>query len=377
MTDMKKALIYIIGVATALVGCSEEITYQLPDNVTDEVQFTVGNVLSGEAAASRAESHTGPHTIQYDPDKHPDKLGVFAYYNNKVNAVKLESDPIVVNSIYTWKSDLYWPEVSDQTSIDFIGYMYDTNLPGDAAITKEDGNYKLSFTASLKKPVLFDVTGDYSVDKAPLVCCNPINVKTKVAQVNFNMDRTLAGYSVWFQLGEKMDNVRDFIVKEVGIYGSAYQSGKVNVVYKSDKTKEITWDLTGSSTQNFGTAVDPLKLVWETNSTPNTLPVNTHTEYKKWGNESDPASQAFFAIPSITFNPTIKVKYDVVLNGPDNSVITRKDVISNIEFNSTNFSGYDAAGEPGKVHPIKIKIVPSYLYVLADKDQASGYIVIQ
>lgn len=362
-------------------ACSEDLQPVMPDNYYDAVQFAVGEVRTGETA-SRAEGDI--HTITYKPSIHPDKLGVVACYEG-------ENQQLVTQKVTTkdyvavdagggkWSSDLYWSTISDKTSIDFIGYMANNSLP-DATVTKTPAGYKLEFAVSLEYPVLVQTVEagnekSKSVDKAPLVCCEPVHTTGPVSQaITFNMDRVLTGYSVWFQLGDRMDNLRDFIVKEVSVYGKAPVSAKATVEYgAAAHSKTITWSDYDTAT-SFGTDAAPLKLVWKENDQDKTLVVRNTSV--KWGEEATPSSGAFFAIPSSSFNPTIRVKYDVVVNGTDNSVVTRKDVISTIVLNSTNFPSL-AQGKPGEINPIKIKIVPSYLYVLADKDQASGYIVLQ
>lgn len=380
---MKKLYIYIIG-AMALAACSDNINYDMPDNVTDQVQFTVGNVLTGETLTSRAEEDGHTHAVTYDPIKHPNKLGVFASYGSTIKPVNMMTDATqsVGSTSYVWKSDLYWPEVSDQESIDFIGYMVDGSLPEEGPdgpkVTKDGSTYTLTFPATIAAPVLFDDEGEKDVDKAPLVCCEPITVTKQVAQVNFNMDRTLTGYSVWFQLGDDMDRIRDFEITEVSIYGSAPTEGTVNVTYEAGG-KTITWsDL--REVAEFGTEGPPLPLTWKDK----TLKINQATSgYQKWGESGDKkeTSQAFFAIPSEDFNPTIKVKYNVIVdndgttNATNQGIITRKDVVSTIQLNSENFSL--TKGQTGKVNPIKIKIVPSYLYVLADEDQTTtGFLIV-
>lgn len=352
-------------------ACSEDLQPVMPDNYYDAVQFAVGEVRTGETA-SRAETHN----VAYSSSIHPDKLGVVACYGDEKKVVTTSA----TTTNGKWSSDLFWPTISDKTSIDFIGYMENGSLH-EATVTKTGGgNYKLEFTVSLEHPVLVqnvdanDVTKSKSVDKAPLVCCKPVNITGPVSQaITFEMDRVLTGYSVWFQLGDDMDKVRDFKVKEVSVYGNASASAKATVEYgATTHSKTITWSDYATAT-SFGTDAAPLKLVWKENDQDKTLVVS-HT-LLKWG-DATPSSGAFFAIPSSSFNPTIRVKYDVVVNGTDNSVVTRKDVISTIVLNSTNFPSL-ATGQPGQINPIKIKIVPNYLYVLADKDQASGYIVLQ
>lgn len=358
----------------ALAACSEDLTYEMPDNYTDQVQFAVGEVLTGETPTSRAHNHS----IDYDPEIHPVNLGVFASFGDEQKVITTEKKQDKTN---IWTSDIYWPELPEDGSVDFIGYMYDDGkLTGDAGLAHAGNTYTLTVPVSLSKAVLTAET----VDKAPLVCCEPINTDGKRISVDFKMDRTLTGFSVWFLLGEKMDNVRDFIVKEVSVYGSASTSGTVNVVYdmsSNPTTKTVSWTNLSTPAVSFGTEKEPLKLPWkDENKVDKTLLVNSHntSKYLKWGDEEEgkESSGAFFAIPSADFHPTIKVKYDVVLNDPDNAVITRKDVESTIELNTTNFT-HLAAGRAGEITPIKIQIVPSYLYVLADKDQAQGYLVIK
>lgn len=371
---MKKSHIYIIGVAM-ISACSEDLQPVMPDNYYDAVQFAVGEVRTGETA-SRAETHN----VAYSSSIHPDKLGVVACYGDEKKVVTTSA----TTTNGKWSSDLFWPTISDKTSIDFIGYMENGSLH-EATVTKTGGgNYKLEFTVSLEHPVLVqnvdanDVTKSKSVDKAPLVCCKPVNITGPVSQaITFEMDRVLTGYSVWFQLGDDMDKVRDFKVKEVSVYGNASASAKATVEYgATTHSKTITWSDYATAT-SFGTDDAPLKLVWKDGSgNDKQLILNGNATHVKWG-EATPTSGAFFAIPSESFNPTIRVKYDVVLNGgSQNSDVTRQNVVSTIVLNKTNFPSL-AKGNPGEINPIKIKIVPSYLYVLADKDQASGYIVLQ
>jgi hypothetical protein len=86
----------------------------------------------------------------------------------------------------------------------------------------------------------------------------------------------------------------------------------------------------------------------------------------------------FYAIPSAEFQPTITVKYDVTVQDEDKKYITtRRDITSKIVFSELNFPSYIAGGSIGQINPITIKIVPDYLYVLADADQRIGYLVLE
>ncbi|MBQ2535146.1 MAG: hypothetical protein II546_06790, partial [Prevotella sp.] len=69
--------------------------------------------------------------------------------------------------------------------------------------------------------------------------------------------------------------------------------------------------------------------------------------------------------------------YDVTVKEEDGTYRkTREDITSTIEFSSGYFTDY-ASGSVGKVHPIVVQIVPSYLYVMADADQRASWIIVQ
>lgn len=372
---MKKILTYIIGVAALTACSSEDLPYVMPDNYKDEITFNVGVVRNNEAG-SRAAEHT--HSINYDRTKHPQSLGVFGYANEVVDAIYYNERYTFDAATGMWANSAdkkNWNDYVDKKPVYFLGYLCgdDDDLPS-ATVTNVDNVITLTIpSATIADRVL--LATETGLDKAPLVCCKPIETETVLPTVNFDMDRTLTGYSVWFMLGEKMDNVRDFDITAVKVNVNAPKSGTIICTYQKTGTKWADTDKTVTWT-NLGAGEDCEKqLEWKKadGTTPETLKVNSHTDFLKWGDVNDVTSQAFFAIPSATFEPTISVTYNVVLDDPNGDVITRKNITSTIQLNSTNFTSLNA-GSAGKVNPIKIKIVPNYLYVLADKDQATGYL---
>ncbi len=335
-------------------ACSSDIDYTEPDNITDEITFTVGNIGMPSKIASRAEHEH----IDWNPRVHANTLGVFGFCNDGTEIFK--NQQLTYNeSKWEYTPKKYWKEYASKTSFDFFGYMVEeADLPTTAKLEKsQDGNsYTLSFPASIETPILT------SADNTPLICHAPQHRTTEKFAIPFEMDQTLTGYCLQFQLGEKMDDIRDFVIKSVKIYGNNLPTGgTVSRTYTFDGSTwtagDVTWSVTKSeATHTFTIESDPLTV---------------GKDLVQWGD-------AFFAIPSATFNPTIEVTYDVVANDDnngDNTTITRKDVKSTIILNTTNFSNLVAA-TTGEIHPIRIKIVPDYLYVLSDDDHATGVLVV-
>lgn len=347
---MKKTLIYLAA-ASLLASCSNDIDYTDPDNFTDEIAFSVGNVytLSSGHATTRASEHSH---ISWNAAVHANTLGVF-------DASKAVFD----NQKVTWNGEKwdytpkkYWTG----EALAFLGYMVEEDVLPSASLSKDGNSYTLSFPAAISKPILT------SADNTPLISHAPVDrSSSQKLAVPFEMDQTLTGYCLQFQLGEKMDRIRDFVIKSVKVYGNNLPvSGTVRRTYTFANDAwtagDVTWiDVTPSS-EKFTQEL-----------TAEELKVDTHTEWRQWGN-------AFFAIPSATFTPTIEVTYNVVANDDnngDNTIITRKDVKSTIILNTTNFKDL-ASGTTGEIHPIRIKIVPDYLYVLSDDDHATGVLVV-
>lgn len=363
---MKRITTYFFA-TVLLASCSSDIEFSDPVNMTGAIQFSVGSVASPTSSdASMARTRAEHSHIAWDKDKHASTLGVFGFADGDDSKKIFDNQKIQYNTTTkTWTTQKYWGEYSDKTSFDFFGYMVEAdNLPS-ATLTKSGDAYTLSFPASIGDPILT------SPDNTPLICDAPIHCTERIS-VAFEMDQTLTGYSVWFKLGDKMDDVRDFTIKSVKIYGNNLPiSGTVNRTYTLSGSTwsagEVSWTDVTTNNVTEGSAISI-----ESDH------ITVGNVWKKWGG-SEVTSGAFFAIPSADFNPTIEVTYDVVANDDNNgdgSTITRKDVKSTIIFNSDNFKDL-TAGTPGMIHPIKIKIVPKYLYVLSDDDQSTGFLVVE
>ena len=337
-------------------ACSSDIDYTEPDNFTDEITFSVGSIGMPSKIASRAdEDHTH---ITWNAAVHANTLGVFGFCEG---STIFDNQKVTYNSTgsrWEYSPTKYWKDYANKNS-DFFGYMVEADeLPLATIETSETSGtskYTLSFPASISSPILT------SADNTPLICHAPKHTTEKFA-IPFEMDQTLTGYCIQFQLGEKMDNIRDFVIKSVKIYGNNLPTGgTVSRTYTFDGSTwtagEVKWSVTKSeATHTFTIESGPLTV---------------RKDLVQWGD-------AFFVIPSSNFSPTIEVTYDVVANddhNADGSTITRKDVKSTIILNKTNFSNL-TTGTTGEINPIKIKIVPDYLYVLSDDDHATGVLVV-
>ena len=364
---MKKTLIYLAA-AAMFTACSSDIDYTEPDNITDEITFSVGNIGMPSKIASRAGDHE--HN-PWNADVHANTLGVFGFCEG---ATIFDNQKVTYNSTgnkWEYSPKKYWQEYADKTSFDFFGYMVeDAELPS-ATLTPSGSSYTLSFPASIETPILT------SADNTPLICHAPVHTSFQKLAIPFQMDQALTGYCLQFQLGEKMDNIRDFVITSVKVYGNNLPvSGTVSRTYTLNGSNwtagDVAWtDVTTSSVSADKAVSVPISL------NPSQVTVNTHTDWVKWGG-SELTDGAFYIIPSATFTPTIEVTYDVVANDDNNddgSTITRKDVKSKIILNTTNFKDL-ATGKTGEIHPIRIKIVPDYLYVLSDDDHATGVLVV-
>lgn len=350
--QMKKTIIYLAA-AAMFTACSSDIDYTEPDNMTDEIAFTVGNISTPNKIASRAgEDHT--HNTAWDADVHANTLGVFGFCEGGTEIFK--NQQLTYNeSKWEYTPKKYWQEYINKTSFDFFGYMVEEDELPAATLTPSGSSYTLSFPASISSPILT------SADNTPLICHAPVHTSfQKLAIPPFDMDQTLTGYCLQFQLGEKMDALRYFVIKSIKVSGTNLpKAGTVKRTYTFTDgqwtAENIAWDLDATTL-----AATSVTLAAEETK------VDTHTEW------IPSAGGAFYAIPNDSFNPTIEVTYDVY---SDASTMTRKDVKSTIILNSTNFKDL-ATGTTGEIHPIRIKIVPDYLYVLSDDDQSTGVLVV-
>lgn len=379
---MKKALIFLAAMAM-LTACSNDIDSDL-NKVSDEIQFSVGNINATSLAASR----TGEHNhIDWDDDIHANTLGVFGYGDGNLSNVMFSNQKVTyADEEWSYDPPKYWPEFTKYSSFYFFGYMLENADPSTAdlpaaTVTKDGNSYTLSFPATLTSPILT------SGDNTPLICHAPQYTTTVGNPIPFQMDQTLTGYDIQFQLGEKMDALRKFVIKSVRIYGENLPvGGTVTRTYTfSDGTwtsSPVTWTALTTATVSATVpdpALDPDPATVPVVLTAGPITVNTHTDWVKWG-ASGLGNGAFYAIPHASFVPTIEVTYDVYTdtdgNG-DGDTLDRANVTSTIVFENAKFGTHDPIDPTtGEIQHINIKIVPYYLYVLSDDDnQINGQLI--
>lgn len=382
---MKKSYnIYLLLILTALfTACQsdENLPVQYPDGY-NEIRFSIN---TEKEQTSRVSS--GYRT--WDGNKDPATMGIYGFYS--LNATNFSSCRIFDNISFTHSDESgtiwqvtndadkkYWPDYTSFSSFDFVGYM--PHQESNVNITySSTNNYTLSFSVAGKAAVITDTK------QLPLISRIPVHTNVTGGTINdMEFDQTYTGFKLQFKLGEKMDQVRDFTIKSVKIKGAAsmfYSGGKISRTYtwnaSSWSANAITWsDKTAASADADFSVPYADGTAQGYDNTNKTLLLNS-SSYLQWGSN-------FYVIPSTAsaFTPTIEVVYDVTTNPTEQSVLTRKEVTSTIVLNGTNFKDYkDNVDDkpvhlPGKVHPIQILIVPSYLYVLADADQHAGIIVV-
>lgn len=376
----KKHSILLLSISSLLLSCQSEdnLPIQHPDNY-NEIRFSVGSTQNMITRASDIY-------IPWNESCHPSTMGVCGYHDlcaanftdEKKESTTMFSNAKVEYTDSKWSTinKYYWADYTSFNQFDFFGYM--PYVASGVNITNTGGeNYKLSVPFTLSSPIITDSK------KFPLICKVPKadNVTGNVEEIIF--DQTLAGFSLAFKLGEKMDNVRDITITKVRIYGANLPvSGTVNRTYTLNDPSATTRWSAGDITWTDLTTANIEKASPLTINNGSQLRLN-HTEFKQWGKmtyTSDAITYArptFCVIPASAadFKPTIEVTYDVTTNDTEGTVLTRENVTSTIELNATNFKDYKG-GKPDIITPINILIVPSYLYVLADEDQHAGVIVI-
>ena len=373
----------------ALVGCSNDDFLTTQSDETKVVSFSIDTDMP--KIVSKARDGYSDWTAG-----DPTSFGAFGMYDRnfeKIDKFFNNQEVTRSGSAWTYSPAKYWADYTWCQTFDFFGYMpYNV----DAALTQgtgEDVNkFTLSVPVSLTKAVLSNSNEDK--ENIPLICHLPVH-KDKVGDViNYEMDQVLTGFNLQFQMGAEMAELRDFVIKEVKVTSAANtlpKGGNVSRTYTynasagtwsagavawSGLTKETSAvDYTVPFVDNGSGAVnDPYEVIDETHGTLR-VGYSFKNRTSQWGAN-------FYTIPSADFTPTITVTYDVtVKDGEDGEgnpiyITTRQNITSTIQFSSSYFTDY-ASGSVGKVHPIVVKIVPSYLFVLADADQSFGYLLIE
>ena len=369
----------------ALIGCSNEDFLTTSSDESKVMTFSLGEgQLISKAADGYRDWKTGD----------PTSFGAYGIYNqNFASKANLFDNQLVERSgsAWTYSPLKYWADYTWCESFDFFGYMprmtTDTDgLTRDGVKLENEGNaYTLSFPVTLANSVTSDVAN------TPLICALPVH-KTVVGEpINFQMDQVLTGFNLQFELGTEMSDLRDFVIKSVHIKGAAEvlpDWGLVSRTYTYNPSAgtwsagAVTWtgitksagaiDYTVPYVNNGKVADHTDGMYDDVNSTLRIGYSNKeYTTRGKWGAD-------FYAIPSADFTPTIEVTYDVQVKNEDETyTTTRENITSEIVFSESRFTTYTGAGAVGTLNPIVVKIVPDFLYVLADADQRLGYLVVK
>ena len=372
----------VVGFAcVSLFSCSNDDFLTTQSDETKMVSFSIDTDIPQVVSKAR----DGYRNWTADD---PTSFGAFGMYDrNYANIDKffLNQEVTRSGSVWTYSPAKYWADYTWCGSFDFFGYM---PYKAGATLTKEGENeYTLSFPASFSKAVLSDE------DKAniPLICHLPVH-KDKVGDViNYEMDQVLTGFQLKFKLGDKMSAVeRDFVIKQVEITAPASTlpvGGTVSRTYTYIPAKKewdagvIKWSEIGKNAEAVDYVVpfvdhDDEGTIYVPGGVAGTGTLrigNSNPEPSQWGAD-------FYAIPSASFTPTIKVTYDVQTKDIDplsTYVTTRTDIVGTIVFSEGYFETYTARGNVGELNPIIVQIVPDHLYVLADADQKYSYMVIE
>lgn len=376
---MNKTIKYIGFVAAAfLTACSsDDLPLTSPDAFTDA--DLIGFAKNMDVQTRGYED--------YNSEKHPGTMGVFGYHDLCPAAVGSDKAKYIIfenvqqdagenagnpdattGTVFTYYQETdkqYWPEFSWSTSFDFFGYMPKVDR---ANVNYSSEGYSLSFLVNLSsKPIL--VTKE-DLQSAPLICATPVHKVLTGEKITFKMDQTLLKYEVKFRLGTKMDAIREFKIKKVEVVGEVPVSGTVSRSYTYTYNGEtLTWTAGNVTWSDIKTEDLGKKTVVINNET-NPLILNggttSLTDYVA-------VDGCFYAIPSNYI--TLRVTYDVHVDNGDNTEMTRKDVVSTITLNSTNFSTFNPTSaiiDQTNGATFEVLIQPSYLYVLADGDHSFG-----
>ena len=380
----------LIILLASLTACDHS---DMPIQHADDYDYITFSVETGKML-TRTNAYEA-----YDPARHPATMGVFGYYDladysaltraaddeEPMVGITLKPNPVFNNGTVTynaatttWSTAVSkpWNDYKGATTFDFFAYMPQTE--GATLGRTATGTYSLSVPFAMPDgaPFLTDTKA------APIICAMPDHKAGTTSDgsqftfdrtVKFKFDQTLVGYKLLFMLDARMNNLRQFRIKRVALSGTIATGGTVSRTYTWDdedgwSAQNIQWTLNRQTVTNAPVAyVDSDDQAYDNQA--QTL-LATAAGYKQWGS-------TLYFVPDAQFQPTITVTYDVELLAEDGTtVITRKDVTSDIVLNKSNFSTL-ASGQMAMINPVRILIQPRYLYVLADDDAYTGHLLIE
>lgn len=379
---------YITLLTTVLIGMNACESSDLPIQHADSYDYITFAVKT-QKTQTRAQIYEG-----YDASRHPQTLGVFGYYNlPDHNFTSAEGNAIFNNETVNydktsgnWKTnpERKWDDYKSN-NFDFFGYMPQNAKASLTKSSTSESTYVLSIPYTIPQlhdkpsPILFDLK------QAPIICALPEHKegttaggteKTFERVVEMRFDQTMTGYYLNFQLDTRMNKLRHFRIRGVKIYGTLPTQGTLSRSYtfngNSWTAEAIKWTDLQTTVFDATNGIALAKDKDAKNPAPpaanDTLNLND-TKFRRWG--------ATFYAPSTTlFVPTIAVTYDVTMEDEKGTeVTTRKDVTSTIILNQQYFSTLKPEST-ATIYPINILIQPRFLYVLADQDAWSGFLLV-
>lgn len=381
---------YITLLTTVLIGMNACESSDLPIQHADSYDYITFAVKT-QKTQTRAQVYEG-----YDASRHPHTLGVFGYYNlpdhnfasaEGTNQAIFNNETVEYDTQSgNWKTDpeRKWDDYKSN-NFDFFGYMPQNTQASPTKSSTQESTYVLSIPYTIPQlygkasPILFDLK------QAPIICALPEHKegttaagteKTFERVVEMRFDQTMTGYYLNFQLDTRMNKLRHFRIRGVKIYGTLPTGGTLS---RSYTFKENSWTAEAIKWTNLQTkefdATTGIALAMNQDAKKPASPKDDETlniddkDFHRWG--------ATFYAPSTTlFVPTIAVTYDVTMaDEKGTEVITRKDVTSTIILNQQYFSTLKPEST-ATIYPINILIQPRFLYVLADQDAWSGFLLI-
>ena len=381
---------YITLLTTVLIGMNACESSDLPIQHADSYDYITFAVKT-QKTQTRAQVYEG-----YDASRHPHTLGVFGYYNLPAhNFASAEGTNIAIFNNQTveydtqsgnWKTDpeRKWDDYKNN-NFDFFGYMPQNVQASLTKSSTSESTYVLSIPYTIPQlndkasPILFDLK------QAPIICALPEHKegttaagteKTFERVVEMKFDQTMTGYYLNFQLDTRMNKLRHFRIKGVKIYGTLPTGGTLS---RSYTFKENSWTAEAIKWTNLQTkefdANNGIALAMNQDAKKTASPTDGETlniddtKFHRWG--------ATFYAPSTTlFVPTIAVTYDVTMEDEKGKeVITRKNVTSTIILDKQYFDTLNPEST-ATIYPINILIQPRFLYVLADQDAWSGFLLV-
>lgn len=380
---------YFTLLTMVLIGMNACESNDLPIQHADSYDYITFAVKT-QKTQTRAQVYEG-----YDASRHPQTLGIFGYYNLPAHDfTSAEGTNIAIFNNETvnydktsgnWKTnpERKWDDYKSN-NFDFFGYMPQNKQASLTKSSTSESTYVLSipYTMQIKgkaSPILFDLK------QAPIICALPEHKegttaagteKTFERVVEMKFDQTMTGYYLNFQLDTRMNKLRHFRIKGVKIYGTLPTGGTLS---RSYTFKENSWTAEAIKWTDLKTTVfdanNGIALAMNQDAKKTASPTDGETlniddtKFHRWG--------ATFYAPSTTlFVPTIAVTYDVTMEDEKGKeVITRKDVTSTIILDKQYFETLKPEST-ATIYPINILIQPRFLYVLADQDAWSGFLLI-